>query len=72
VLVEKQMTAHRVDRAICGWFWEYVLAHAAGDPSKVEPASAPANSFIARPTFAQYFQGSSLLLIPDASLCIAG
>ncbi|CAM0955754.1 unnamed protein product [Alopecurus aequalis] len=35
VLVEKQMTAHRVDRAICGWFSEYVLAHAAGDPSKV-------------------------------------
>ncbi|KAM3403761.1 hypothetical protein ACQJBY_007091 [Aegilops geniculata] len=35
VMVEKQMTAHRVDRAICGWFWEYVLAHAAGDPSKV-------------------------------------
>ncbi|VAH18695.1 unnamed protein product [Triticum turgidum subsp. durum] len=33
-MVEKQMTAHRVDRAICGWFWEYVLAHAAGDPSK--------------------------------------
>jgi AP-3 complex subunit mu len=52
VLVEKQMTAHRVDRAICGWFWEYVLAHAAGDPSKVEPASASANSFIARLPFA--------------------
>ncbi|KAL5203376.1 hypothetical protein ABZP36_014328 [Zizania latifolia] len=35
VMVEKQMTAHRVDRAICGWFWEYVLAHAGGDASKV-------------------------------------
>ncbi|XP_052154704.1 AP-3 complex subunit mu isoform X3 [Oryza glaberrima] len=35
VMVEKQMTAHRVDRGICGWFWDYVLAHAAGDASKV-------------------------------------
>ncbi|KAG8085419.1 hypothetical protein GUJ93_ZPchr0010g8437 [Zizania palustris] len=35
VMVEKQTTAHRVDRAICGWFWDYVLAHAAGDASKV-------------------------------------
>jgi len=37
VMVEKQMAGHRVDRAICGWFWDYVLAHAAGDPSKVTP-----------------------------------
>ncbi|XP_039801210.1 AP-3 complex subunit mu-like isoform X3 [Panicum virgatum] len=35
VMVEKQMAGHRVDRAICGWFWDYVLAHAAGDPSKI-------------------------------------
>ncbi|KAL6619323.1 hypothetical protein ACP70R_034462 [Stipagrostis hirtigluma subsp. patula] len=35
VMVEKQMTARRVDRAICGWFWDYVVAHAAGDSSKV-------------------------------------
>ncbi|KAK8457894.1 hypothetical protein SEVIR_3G266600v4 [Setaria viridis] len=35
VMVEKQMAGHRVDRAICSWFWDYVLAHAAGDPSKV-------------------------------------
>ncbi|KAG8081596.1 hypothetical protein GUJ93_ZPchr0285g7158 [Zizania palustris] len=35
VMVEKQMTSHRVDRAICGWFWDYVLAHAGGDASKV-------------------------------------
>lgn len=35
-MVEKQMTAHRVDRGICGWFWDYVLAHAAGDASKVD------------------------------------
>ncbi|KAG2627913.1 AP-3 complex subunit mu-like isoform X1 [Panicum virgatum] len=35
VMVEKQMAGHRVDRAICGWFWNYVLAHAAGDPSKI-------------------------------------
>jgi len=34
--VEKQMAAHRVDRAICAWFWDYVAAHAAGDPSKVK------------------------------------
>jgi hypothetical protein len=37
VMVEKQMAAHCVDRAICAWFWDYVVAHAAGDPSKVKP-----------------------------------
>jgi hypothetical protein len=36
-MVEKQMAAHCVDRAICAWFWDYVVAHAAGDPSKVKP-----------------------------------
>lgn len=36
VMVEKQMAAHCVDRAICAWFWDYVVAHAAGDPSKVK------------------------------------
>jgi hypothetical protein len=51
-MVEKQMAAHRVDRAICAWFWDYVAAHAAGDPSKVKtPALAYFSLF---PTFAYY------------------
>jgi len=58
VMVEKQMAGHRVDRAICGWFWDYVLAHAAGDPSKVTPlliAQFQVSEF--SPTFAYCFLG---------------
>lgn len=46
VMVEKQMTAHRVDRGICSWFWDYVVAHGAGDPSKVgNPLLVPLSIF---------------------------
>lgn len=27
VMVEKQMTGQRVDRAICDWFWDHFLSH---------------------------------------------
>lgn len=37
VMLEKQMTGHRVDRSICAWFWDYVLSQG-GDPSKVKHA----------------------------------
>lgn len=30
------MTGHRVDRSICGWFWDYVVSQG-GDPSKILP-----------------------------------
>ncbi|XP_038980319.1 AP-3 complex subunit mu isoform X4 [Phoenix dactylifera] len=33
VILEKQMTGHRVDRSICAWFWDYVLSQG-GDSSK--------------------------------------
>ncbi|KAJ3676025.1 hypothetical protein LUZ60_003437 [Juncus effusus] len=34
VMLEKQMTGHRVDRSICDWFWDFVLSQG-GDPSKI-------------------------------------
>lgn len=33
VMLEKQLTGHRVDRSICAWFWEHALSQA--DSSKV-------------------------------------
>lgn len=33
VLLEKQLTGHRVDRAICDWFWDQILTQ--GDSLKV-------------------------------------
>ncbi|GMN44068.1 hypothetical protein TIFTF001_013270 [Ficus carica] len=32
VMLEKQLTGHRVDRSICAWFWEHALSQ--GDSSK--------------------------------------
>ncbi|KAG0447866.1 hypothetical protein HPP92_028110, partial [Vanilla planifolia] len=26
VMLEKQLTSHKVDRSICGWFWDYVVS----------------------------------------------
>lgn len=34
VMLEKQMSGHRVDRSICSWFWDYVVSQG-GDPSKI-------------------------------------
>lgn len=33
MILEKQLSTHHVDRSICLWFWEQVIAR--GDPSKV-------------------------------------
>jgi AP-3 complex subunit mu len=70
VLVEKQMTAHRVDRAICGWFWEYVLAHAAGDPSKVNQTSLCSCQFFVIPLHGELVPLDSRMLMPF--VCIEG
>lgn len=32
-MLEKQLTGHRVDRSICDWFWDHVIAQ--GDSFKV-------------------------------------
>lgn len=32
-MLEKQLSGHRVDRAICAWFWEQAIAQ--GDSFKV-------------------------------------
>ncbi|KAL5582640.1 hypothetical protein UlMin_015082 [Ulmus minor] len=41
VMLEKQLTGHRVDRSICDWFWEHAISQ--GDSSKLQ-------SVIATPT----------------------
>ncbi|KAG0464458.1 hypothetical protein HPP92_020527 [Vanilla planifolia] len=33
VMLEKQLTSHKVDRSICGWFWDYVVSQG-GDSTK--------------------------------------
>lgn len=70
-MVEKQMAAHRVDRAICAWFWDYVVAHAAGDPSKVKPPAL--TNFGLFRTFADYcYILEPYLVLLELSLCLAG
>ncbi|XP_078172127.1 clathrin adaptor complexes medium subunit family protein [Carex rostrata] len=32
VMVEKQMTGHRVDRSICAWFWDHLLSLSLSQP----------------------------------------
>ncbi|KAG0447946.1 hypothetical protein HPP92_028086 [Vanilla planifolia] len=34
VMLEKQLTSHKVDRSICGWFWDYVVSQG-GDSTKL-------------------------------------
>lgn len=70
-MVEKQMAAHCVDRAICAWFWDYVVAHAAGDPSKVKPPALTNFGFFR--TFADYcYTLESYLVLLELALCLAG
>lgn len=45
VMLEKQMTGHRVDRSICDWFWEYVLSQG-GDSSKILPVIASPTHYL--------------------------
>ncbi|XP_072980060.1 AP-3 complex subunit mu [Typha angustifolia] len=45
VMLEKQMTGHRVDRSICAWFWDYVLSQG-GDSSKILQVIASPTHYI--------------------------
>ncbi|XP_020596009.1 AP-3 complex subunit mu-like [Phalaenopsis equestris] len=45
VMLEKQMTGHRVDRSICGWFWDYVISQG-GDSTKILPVIASPTHYI--------------------------
>ncbi|PKA54692.1 hypothetical protein AXF42_Ash000527 [Apostasia shenzhenica] len=45
VMLEKQMTGHRVDRSICGWFWDYVVSQG-GDSSKILPVIASPTHYL--------------------------
>lgn len=45
VILEKQMTGHRVDRSICGWFWDYVISQG-GDSTKILPVIASPTHYL--------------------------
>ncbi|KAL2924746.1 AP-3 complex subunit mu [Bienertia sinuspersici] len=44
VMLEKQLTGHRVDRSICDWFWDQVSVQ--GDSSKVPPVIASPTHYL--------------------------
>ncbi|CDP20927.1 unnamed protein product [Coffea canephora] len=44
VMLEKQLTGHRVDRSICAWFWEQSIAQ--GDSFKFMPVIASPTHYI--------------------------
>ncbi|XP_039136761.1 AP-3 complex subunit mu isoform X1 [Dioscorea cayenensis subsp. rotundata] len=41
VMLEKQMSGHRVDRSICTWFWDHALSH-----SEVLPVTASPTHYL--------------------------
>ncbi|KAJ9681709.1 hypothetical protein PVL29_017882 [Vitis rotundifolia] len=44
VMLEKQLTGHRVDRSICDWFWEQTVSQA--DSTKLPPVIASPTHYI--------------------------
>ncbi|KAM6597749.1 hypothetical protein CsatA_008273 [Cannabis sativa] len=44
VMLEKQLTGHRVDRSICDWFWNHALSQ--GDSSKLQPVIASPTHYL--------------------------
>ncbi|XP_042058597.1 AP-3 complex subunit mu-like isoform X2 [Salvia splendens] len=44
VLLEKQLTGHRVDRAICDWFWDQILTQ--GESLKLVPVIASPTHYL--------------------------
>ncbi|RDX75287.1 AP-3 complex subunit mu, partial [Mucuna pruriens] len=44
VMLEKQLTGHRVDRSICAWFWEQTIS--LGDSFKQQPVIASPTHYI--------------------------
>ncbi|PSS26636.1 AP-3 complex subunit mu like [Actinidia chinensis var. chinensis] len=44
VMLEKQLTGHRVDRSICAWFWEQVISQ--GDSFKLVPVIASPTHYL--------------------------
>lgn len=44
VMLEKQLSGHRVDRAICSWFWEQAIAQ--GDSFKLLPVIASPTHYL--------------------------
>ncbi|CAI9103588.1 OLC1v1002102C2 [Oldenlandia corymbosa var. corymbosa] len=44
VMLEKQLTGHRVDRSICAWFWEQIISQ--GDSFKFMPVIASPTHYL--------------------------
>ncbi|XP_057962625.1 AP-3 complex subunit mu isoform X2 [Malania oleifera] len=46
VMLEKQLTGHRVDRSICAWFWEHAVSQGDSDSSKLPPVIASPTHYL--------------------------
>ncbi|KAL9355953.1 hypothetical protein Peur_049206 [Populus x canadensis] len=44
VMLEKQLTGHRVDRSICAWFWDQIVSQ--GDSFKQQPVIASPTHYL--------------------------
>lgn len=44
VILEKQLTGHRVDRSICAWYWEHAISQA--DTLKLAPVIASPTHYL--------------------------
>ncbi|CAA2959622.1 AP-3 complex subunit mu [Olea europaea subsp. europaea] len=44
VMLEKQLTGHRVDRSICAWFWDQIISQ--GDSLKLVPVIASPTHYL--------------------------
>ncbi|KAK6288499.1 hypothetical protein POUND7_000040 [Theobroma cacao] len=44
VMLEKQLTGHRVDRSICDWFWDHAISQ--GDAFKSQPVIASPTHYL--------------------------
>ncbi|OMP09409.1 Clathrin adaptor, mu subunit [Corchorus olitorius] len=44
VMLEKQLTGHRVDRSICDWFWDHAISQ--GDSFKSQPVIASPTHYL--------------------------
>ncbi|XP_020209977.1 AP-3 complex subunit mu [Cajanus cajan] len=44
LMLEKQLTGHRLDRSICAWFWEQTIS--LGDSFKQQPVIASPTHYI--------------------------
>lgn len=68
VMLEKQLTGHRVDRSICAWFWDQILAQ--GESLKVIPPHSVIHKYYVS-FFTMYFDLLGHDTVACTSYCFA-